>query len=62
MIAATQNQQRSGRNPILEAHHVTKGEFARLAWDLGKQGIIAVENAKPRERTMRDAHILVVRL
>jgi three-Cys-motif partner protein len=43
---------------VLEAHHVTKGELARLAWGLYKGGEIVVTNAKPRERTMNDGHII----
>lgn len=47
--------------PILEARHVTKTELARLAWDLVKTGQIEVSNAKPRERTAHDAHILTAK-
>jgi three-Cys-motif partner protein len=43
---------------LLEAHHVTKGELARLAWGAYKRGEIVVTNAQPRERTMNDGHIL----
>ncbi len=43
---------------ILEAHHVTRGELARLAWGLVQAGEIDVSNMKPRERTVQDAHIL----
>jgi hypothetical protein len=43
---------------ILEAHHVTKTELARLAWDLRDRGELIVENAKPRERTMNDRHMM----
>jgi three-Cys-motif partner protein len=43
---------------ILEAHHITKVELAQLAWALSKRGEIEVMNAKPRERTMNDAHVL----
>ena len=43
---------------VFETHHITKVELARLAWDLGKKGEIIVANAKPRERTMNDGHVL----
>jgi hypothetical protein len=47
--------------PILEAHHITRTELAKLAWNLTKAGTITVSNAKPRERTVRDDHILTGR-
>ena len=43
---------------LLEAHHITKVELARVAWDLGKRGEIAVTNSTARERTVRDDHLL----
>jgi three-Cys-motif partner protein len=43
---------------VLEANHVTKAELARIAWELAKQGEIDVTNAGPRERTMKDDHVL----
>jgi hypothetical protein len=44
--------------PILEARHVTKTELAQLTWSMVKAGEVRVSNAKPRERTVHDAHIL----
>ena len=46
---------------MLETHHITKGELAQLAWALGKSGEIVVVNAKPRERTVNDDHVVRVR-
>lgn len=43
---------------ILEARHITKVELAQIAWALSKRGEIYVTNAKPRERTMNDDHLL----
>jgi hypothetical protein len=43
---------------ILESHHITKVELARIAWGLWKRGEIDVTNAQPRERTMNDGHVL----
>ncbi len=43
---------------LLEAHHITRAELAQLAWSASKQGEIVVANAKPRERTMNDDHVL----
>jgi three-Cys-motif partner protein len=44
--------------PILEARHITRTELAQLAWNLTKAGEIAISNAKPRDRTVHDGHIL----
>jgi three-Cys-motif partner protein len=46
---------------LLEEHHITKGELAQLGWDLFKAGEIVVANDKPRERTMKDGHVLRAR-
>ena len=46
---------------MLERHHLTKVELAQVAWDLASRGDIVVTNAKPRERTMNDAHVLRAR-
>jgi hypothetical protein len=46
---------------VLEAHHVTKVELAQLAWDLVKAGRIEIQNAKPRERTVHAAHVLIAK-
>jgi hypothetical protein len=43
---------------LLEEHHLTKTELARLAWSLHQRGQIAIANAKPRERTVNDLHVL----
>jgi three-Cys-motif partner protein len=43
---------------LLEALHMTRGELAQIAWGLHKKGGIIVTNAKPRERTMNDGHLL----
>jgi hypothetical protein len=43
---------------LLEALHMTRTELAQVAWGLHKKGEIAVANAKPRERTVNDNHLL----
>lgn len=43
---------------LLEALHMTRTELAQVAWSLHKKGEIAVANAKPRERTVNDNHLL----
>ncbi|MFN9621239.1 MAG: three-Cys-motif partner protein TcmP [Cyanobacteriota bacterium] len=44
---------------ILEAHHITKVELARIAWDLYREGKIKIVNLKPRQRTVRDDTIVI---
>ncbi|MGA3122478.1 MAG: hypothetical protein ABSF69_17070 [Polyangiaceae bacterium] len=43
---------------LLESLHMTRGELARVAWKLHKDGEIFATNVKPRERTMSDQHLL----
>lgn len=43
---------------LLEEHHLKKSELAALAWSLKKQGTIVIENTSPRERTVKDEHVL----
>jgi hypothetical protein len=37
---------------------MTRVELAQIAWTMHKHGEIVVTNAKPRERTMNDNHLL----
>jgi three-Cys-motif partner protein len=43
---------------LLESLHMTRGELARVARTMHQAGQIVVTNAKPRERTMHDRHLL----
>lgn len=43
---------------LLEEHHITKTELAQAAWRMFKAGELEIENAKSRERTVNDAHLL----
>jgi hypothetical protein len=45
---------------MLEKHHITRRELAKIAWTLGQQGAIVVTNKKPLERTTKDHHVLRV--
>ena len=43
---------------LLESLHMTRMELGQVAWALHKNGDLVVTNAKPRERTMKDGHLL----
>lgn len=45
---------------ILESHHVTKTKLAELIWQSHKKGEIAIKNKQPRERSVKDEHILAL--
>ncbi|HEU5205795.1 MAG TPA: hypothetical protein VFU17_16000, partial [Candidatus Limnocylindrales bacterium] len=44
--------------PLLETLHVTKTEVAQKAWELVRTNILAARGLKPRERSIKDAHVL----
>lgn len=43
---------------LLESLHLTRRELAQAGWRLHEQGDIVIENAQPRERTLKDEHLL----
>jgi three-Cys-motif partner protein len=43
---------------ILGELHLTLTELAQIAWQMHKQGEITVTNARARERTVKDSHLL----
>lgn len=45
---------------ILESHHLTRGELAKLTWQSHKRGEIEIKNRQPRERSVKDEHILTL--
>lgn len=45
---------------ILESHHLTRQELADLTWQLHKRGEIEIKNRQPRERSVKDEHILTL--
>jgi hypothetical protein len=46
---------------LLEGHHITKTELGQLTWEMYERHEIRILNAKPRQRSMRDEHILAAR-
>ncbi len=43
---------------LLEFLHMTRVELGNVAWALWKSGHVVVMNARPRERTMNDGHLV----
>jgi three-Cys-motif partner protein len=44
---------------LLEVHHLTKTELAQAIWKMHERGEIRIENKQPRERSVKDDHVLV---
>jgi len=43
---------------ILESHHLTKTKLGELIWQSHKRGEIMIKNTQPRERSIKDDHVL----
>lgn len=43
---------------LLEAHHLTKAELVQIIWKMCQNGEIRILNLKPRERSVKDEHLL----
>ena len=43
---------------LLEAHHVTRTELGQLIWKMFTRGEIRILDVKPRERSMKDEHVV----
>lgn len=43
---------------LLEVLHMTRTELAQVAWSLHKAGQLVVTNLRPRERSVKDDHVL----
>lgn len=44
---------------VLEVHHLTRTELGQLVWAMCKRGEIRIVNLKPKERSVKDEHVLV---
>src|SRR5690606_37848137 len=45
---------------ILAVYHLTLRDLRQVVLDLEKKGVIEVRNRRPRERTVKDPHVLAV--
>jgi hypothetical protein len=43
---------------LLEAHHITRTELGQLVWKMYEEGEVRIVNVKPRQRSVKDEHIL----